>query len=532
MQPGQASFVLISFNPEKQPKFFSFKGINDSADYRMYNLGNIHTSEEYDDVNSANTILVNLRQMKRKAKIETIQELLKTSVPKPVSDLCSEVSRPPWQNQRSVASTRAQKDSISAQQKGIDPKIQARMQLSDLIAGEKLTDIVDFDGDSRVLKTAEKAWLEPILMRQEKMLQTVIDLLQRGNSPQGDQRSTVKSNQQTVSIGTNTTMRANELQQFMGEVGLDDPQNNSIGFHSNDPFGGPVQPKKKIISVGPERNSLSRTLSGMPKSDNESKSSRRVKEKDETQPSPGEDSASENRMQANRVRHYVDDSISIRSSNVNQFESSSIHLGKHLDRYRQPKHDSSLNYGSSAVYQKPVTPPVQAHHKRQEYQQPFSPQFTTNDRHQFGRATDSGLTRGTNTESPIDDLRLLKGSSYQETVQSRDTRPARKIQTTGSFGLPSYRDEGSIPKLGVKLDASEEEIEQSKPKKDRLPDPNSKLSILQELEANVKACEYDQGGGKATFEIPRIFGEYKDYSTPDSDDEETRNIQYNYKISK
>ena len=542
LKTGQASFVLISFNPDKQLKFFTFKSINDTADFRLYNFGNIHSTEG-DLEGSEGNIQINLRQLKRKSKIETIPELLKFSSTKPIADILGEDVRQPWSDNRLPEGRRLADAYLNTKHKAAGSNPHTRLQLNDLIGSDKLPDFADFETDSRDPKDGGKQispeYLEQLLMRQEKMLQTVIDLLQqRGNSPNGDPRSTVKSNQQTVSIGTNTTMRANELQQFMGEACFDDQQNNSIGFNSSDPFTGAPAPKKKIISVGPDRNSLSRTLSGMPKSDNESKSSRRLKDKDDTQPSPGDDTQSEKRMQANRIRHYVDDSISIRSSNVNQLESSSIQIGKHLDKLHHPKHDSSLNYGSLGLYQKPVTPPIQAHHKRPDFHQPYSPQFTTHERLQFGRATDSGLTRGTNTESPLEDLRLNKGSSYQESVQSRETRTAnRKAQPLGQPNFHNFREEGSTSKMANRLDSFQEdrglrENPHSWMDRPKNSDQNSKLSILQELEANTKACEFDQGGGKATFEIPRICGDFKDYDMHESDDEETRKIQHHYKISK
>ena len=42
LRQGQSSFLLIVYNTGKQTKYYNFKPINDSTEYRLISFGNAH----------------------------------------------------------------------------------------------------------------------------------------------------------------------------------------------------------------------------------------------------------------------------------------------------------------------------------------------------------------------------------------------------------------------------------------------------------------------------------------------------------
>ena len=535
LRQGQSSFLLIVYNTGKQTKYYNFKPINDSTEYRLISFGNAHEYNR-DVEESSSNVTIDFSKLKRKSKVDSLGDLLKSSYPNPISTILGEETKYSRADLGGSRGSSHIEDHLISKRMIIEAGIGQKKSLNQLFGNDKFPDFAELGAETDELRNSDKQlspqYLEQLLMKQEKMLQTVIDLLQqRGPSSMTEQRSTVKSNSQTVSIGTNTTMRANELQQLMNEGYEQGSGFGGTQGHLIDPFGAQNESKQKIISVMPERPSLNKTLSGYPKSDNDSKSSRRFKDKDDTQPSPGDDSHSEKRMQANKVRNYPDDSFSMRSSNPNNPESSSIQ-GKAYEKARTSKKDASMNFESTGLYQKSVTPPLPVHNGKSDYQQPFSPQIHSSDRLAYGRSTEGGLSRGLNTHNPDNDLRLMKGNSYQEHHGSRDSKYiGRRTPNPLTYTSQTQVDHSSISQTTEKYDQYKLGQSQTRAWKEASPqsDPMSKLSILQELEANSKACEYDNGGGKSTFEIPRIWGGYNHDTNADSDDDETRNIQHHYK---
>lgn len=536
LSQGQPSFLLICYNPGKATKYYNFKPVSESTEYRLVNFGNAHERSTRDKEESSSTVHIDFSTLKRKGKVDSLADLLKASQPKPISSILGEEGKYSRGDMGGSGGSSQIEDQPISRSLVSDNCIGQKNALSQLIGNEKFPDFAELGLETSELRSSGNQltpqYLEQLLMKQEKMLQTVIDLLQqRGPSLLTEQRSTVKSNNQTVSIGTNTTMRANELQQYMAEAYNEESAFDDIQANATDPFGLQNDQKQKIISVMPERPSLNKTLSGFPKSDNDSKSSRRFKDKDDTQPSPGDDSNSEKRMQVNKIRNYPDDSFSMRSSNPNNMESSSIQ-GRPYEKARTSKKDASMNFESSGFYQKSVTPPHPVQNGKSDYQPQFSPQITSNDRLAYGRSTEGGQSRGFNTHTPENDLRLMKGSSYQEQLGARESKySGRRTPNPLTYASQTQGGHTDFSHITDKYSSNNFGQTQTKTWKEASPksDPISKLSILQELEANSKACEFDNGGGKTTFEIPRIWGGYNHDTNADSDDDETRNIQHHYK---
>jgi len=536
LKQGPPAFLLISYNPGQSPKFFQFRMMQESIEYKLNAYGNIHSA----DSGTGDSTIFDLSKAKKKGKVENLNDILRPpGMPVYTEDKRNSKQRPVAKS-TTVAATGT--DAIYRSPEGSQFFPGGLGQYSSLGKSTSMDDAkVDFSKASPELFEYMFNRQENMLSKQENMfamIKQIYEMMkQRDPSSVSEAISSMKQSQQTVSIGTNTTMKAKDLQTFL----QDEPRPKMDSL-------------QKMFANFQDRSSLSHTYSGHQRSDGDSHSSRPLK--DDAQPSPIED--------VKRVGHFqaqADETNSLRSSNTanKQDRQSAGYLpaksrgtGSHMPEYPR-----------NLPQPKPHSPAFQSQGRRgapEGYNHPYSPQLRpegSSGAQFFGRATESALSgqqsrMHTQMAMPFQDEPKLGGKSIshqtgmnQHSQSSGLQNPDRYIsnvkdqpiaKATQSAGLPTQNFTSSH--IGVPLSKYDQIGKFSKEngvQAMQVKEVESSLTPLASfpgMEANVKESEFDNGGGRSTFEIPVIRGNYhtKHHSSSDSDndDDHLKDIQRKY----
>ena len=522
LSPNHLSFLLISYNLGTAPRFFQFRLLQDACEYRLSSYGNAH---ELSTEGDTRVLALDFTRMKRRGKTENLSEVLKSTE-----------TEPQWKESPLTDPFR----------RGTETKMEERGRAVEGIARRMYEELGAVGSDIQDLRqepfsdSQYPEIFEQIIKRQDKfegMLQTIINLMQEQRESKMRESAPGGPRPSQMTVGTNTTMKANDLQRFLVEG------SGSAGREQ----GGHFQ---KIISAFPESGSLSQNLSAPQRSEGGSRSSK---------PSPAEETVSDKRNMGGNTGflNFGDETISLESSNTNgrgkekpppqpplRPKYVSTHTQVDVEGSDHSRADRTLYMTNTHFSTKSIAAskfdlrmepglknldhrvsnagPRHAETRHQknvnfEYSPPFQ-----QDRFLVGRGTDGprGGEYGGKGGSSYSDLAGVDGQSEEEGKEEERNKHRGKKGGIGEIGKVGEKggkgflqerrkDESGFGRMERGASASKSN------EKNSLVDREAFIGMARD----IKASEHNAGDNRSTFEIPRARGSYhKNDSDSEADD--------------